>query len=259
MRRELLLAALLSVLTHWALTHVAWPARPSMSASHPARELEVAIVQPTPPKPETTGVDAPKSPAPESLPRVEPAPRTIAKEKPDPEPVATPKSSPENQPRPEIKALPKSQVASKARPSHDDVSQSSVSSTFAKIPNDPPADHGSSGRFSSPGPQLVRHAPPDKADRGPALQKAVPRYDANPPPLYPELARRRAYEGTVLLHVRVRDDGRVEGVKVERTSGYRILDRAAREAVSHWRFIPGRRGDEAVAMDVRVPITFKLR
>jgi protein TonB len=48
--------------------------------------------------------------------------------------------------------------------------------------------------------------------------------------VYPPLARRMGWEGTVVLRV-VLSEGGLEEVRVERSSGYRILDRSALKAV----------------------------
>jgi protein TonB len=55
-------------------------------------------------------------------------------------------------------------------------------------------------------------------------------YGTNPPPPYPSTARRRGWEGEVLLLVDVTAQGEVCNVTVSRSSGYRILDRAALNA-----------------------------
>jgi protein TonB len=77
-------------------------------------------------------------------------------------------------------------------------------------------------------------------------------------PRYPEFARRRGLEGTVLLNVRVTERGRVETVQVERSSGHTEFDEAATEAVQRWRFEPARRSGEPVAVWVLVPVEFRL-
>lgn len=97
-------------------------------------------------------------------------------------------------------------------------------------------------------------APPAKP-----LQEAVPVYRRNPPPRYPARARRRAWEGAVVLEVLVNRKGRVDDLRVHATSGHKILDKAALRAVRDWLFEPGRRGAEKVVMWVRVPIRFELR
>lgn len=96
-----------------------------------------------------------------------------------------------------------------------------------------------------------------------AVAITAARFDAdyldNPKPDYPHASRRLREEGKVLLRVRVSAAGHAESVEVKHTSGFPRLDQAAEEAVKRWRFVPARRGDEAVAAWVQVPITFNLQ
>lgn len=89
-----------------------------------------------------------------------------------------------------------------------------------------------------------------------------PRFSAayldNPKPIYPPASRRLGEEGKVILRVHVLPDGRPESVEIKASSGFPRLDEAARAAVEKWRFIPARRGEEAVAAWVVVPIVFSL-
>lgn len=82
---------------------------------------------------------------------------------------------------------------------------------------------------------------------------------SNVAPRYPYLARRRGQEGRVVLRVQVTADGEAAAVQLRQSSGYRLLDKAAVEAVKTWRFVPARRGGLAVAGSVEVPVSFKLR
>jgi TonB family protein len=91
------------------------------------------------------------------------------------------------------------------------------------------------------------------------VEAQSPRYGYRREPRYPRVAVRRGYEGTVLLRVRVLRSGRVDQVEIEESSGYRILDKSALEAVKTWRFTPARRGDKKVVSWALVPITFKLK
>lgn len=114
-----------------------------------------------------------------------------------------------------------------------------------------------------PSPPQLAPAPVAAVAAAPAPAPLVPpRYDAayldNPPPVYPALARRQHEEGRVLLRVRVTADGRAGSVDIATSSGSERLDRAALEAVRRWRFVPAKRGDEAVAAYVNVPIVFSL-
>ena len=62
-----------------------------------------------------------------------------------------------------------------------------------------------------------------------------------------------------MLKVHVLNDGRVGDVLVEQSAGHPDLDQAATAAVRQWRFDPARRGDDAVAMWVLLPVEFRLR
>jgi TonB family protein len=92
-----------------------------------------------------------------------------------------------------------------------------------------------------------------------AVRQAAPLTAENRPPAYPLLARKRGWEGTVVLMVRVLEDGRVQSVKVHSSSSFKLLDEAALQAVRRWRFQPGTRGGRAAAMQVLVPVHFVLR
>ena len=91
---------------------------------------------------------------------------------------------------------------------------------------------------------------------------AAARFDAdylnNPEPAYPLLSRRQGESGKVLLLVQVTAHGTAAQVEIRQGCGFPRLDQAALNAVRNWRFVPARRGDEAVAASVVVPITFRL-
>jgi len=89
------------------------------------------------------------------------------------------------------------------------------------------------------------------------------RFDANylknPAPAYPAMSRRLGEEGRVVLRVFVDIDGRPEQVELKNSSGFPRLDQAAEDAVRRWKFVPAKRGEEAVATWVAVPIVFNLK
>lgn len=91
-----------------------------------------------------------------------------------------------------------------------------------------------------------------------AYQKALPRYDLNPPPEYPELPWRRGQQGTVLLEVLVLADGRVGDIDIASSSGYKILDRAAQKAVKYWQFSAATSFGATVESRVFIPVDFIL-
>ncbi|MDX8128085.1 energy transducer TonB [Methylomonas sp. OY6] len=80
----------------------------------------------------------------------------------------------------------------------------------------------------------------------------------NQKPNYPAIALRQGWQGQVLLRVQVNEVGVSEGVTIEHSSGYDLLDESAVEAVKQWHFNPAKRGDMAVASSVRIPIVFMI-
>jgi protein TonB len=53
-------------------------------------------------------------------------------------------------------------------------------------------------------------------------------------------------------------DGLPRHIEIRTSSGSGRLDEAALEAVRRWKFVPARRGDEAVEAWVLVPVAFSL-
>ncbi len=94
--------------------------------------------------------------------------------------------------------------------------------------------------------------------KSPAFRAALPCYNENPPPVYPEIARRRGWAGTVKFEVQVLEDGRVGHLDIVASSGYRSLDRAARKSISRWIFTPATSYGVPVESRVVVPIDFVL-
>jgi protein TonB len=58
----------------------------------------------------------------------------------------------------------------------------------------------------------------------------------NIPPRYPADAARQGEQGVVVLLVNVAPNGAATGVEVYSSSGFMLLDRAARDAVARWQF-----------------------
>lgn len=94
------------------------------------------------------------------------------------------------------------------------------------------------------------------------VSESKPQVDASylnaPKPVYPAMSRRLGESGRVMLDVYVLPDGTPSKVSVHKTSGYPRLDDSAVEAVKRWRFTPGKRGGEAIAMPVIIPVIFDL-
>jgi len=154
-----------------------------------------------------------------------------------------PRAVPLRLPPPRVERLPKP-VAEKAIPSPAPVAEHAAQQTPVAV--------------AAPSPP----APP--APVKPVLEPVIepPRYNAaylsNPPPAYPLAARRRGVEGTVLVRAEISAGGECQRAELKKTSGHELLDNAALEAVKKWRFVPAKRGSQAVVAWVEVPITFKL-
>lgn len=95
-------------------------------------------------------------------------------------------------------------------------------------------------------------APATAAPSAPSVRTIVPIVGTNQPPEYPALARRRRWEGTVVLGIDCDADGLVQLVTVVRSSGHQVLDEAAIAAVRQWHFAAGPGHCEQ-------PITFTLQ
>jgi len=111
-------------------------------------------------------------------------------------------------------------------------------------PATPPAAHGSIAHTASTAPLRTR--------------ATFPRYLRNPPPAYPKAELRRRREGLVILNVEVGADGRARAVSVHQSSGIVAFDRAARDAVMRWRFIPATFDGRPVDGTAQVPVRFAM-
>lgn len=84
-------------------------------------------------------------------------------------------------------------------------------------------------------------------------------YLSNPKPVYPPLSLEMEETGTVRLRVQVSAQGLPVAVELEHSSGFPRLDRAAMTSVRGWKFIPAKRGDEAIPYTFIVPVEFSLK
>lgn len=91
-----------------------------------------------------------------------------------------------------------------------------------------------------------------------AMVEAVPLEYVNAAPEYPWLARRRGWEGTVVVGARVEQDGLPSSVEVQESSGYKILDDAAVAAIRQWRFKPAQSGRLTFRSTITIPVRFQL-
>ncbi|MCX7995911.1 MAG: energy transducer TonB [candidate division WOR-3 bacterium] len=76
--------------------------------------------------------------------------------------------------------------------------------------------------------------------------------------VYPDIARQLGLEGEVLLAILVNEKGRVEQVRLLKSSSNTILDSAALETAQTFLFSPALIGDKPVRIWVNLPVEFKF-
>lgn len=81
----------------------------------------------------------------------------------------------------------------------------------------------------------------------------------NREPVYPADAARRSEQGTVILLIHVSPAGLPIGADIEETSGFTSLDRAARDAVMTWHFLPAVRDGRPIGFDMALRVVFHLQ
>jgi protein TonB len=209
------------------------PPRPKVRDRRPVR----------PPKPVETPMPAMTPPPVE--PKIEPTPP----------PPAPPPAAQESAPAMATPSAPAVSAEPRATAPVDAPAAAGTDGVPVSAPAGPPAPPSSAAASSSaPSGPSVAVLPPDGV-----TQTAVPRGGYQVRPSYPHNARRLGIQGTTLLSVFVAADGRVADVVVKQSAGHPDLDQAAADAVKRWRFEPARRGSEAVAMWVLLPVEFRLR
>ena len=77
------------------------------------------------------------------------------------------------------------------------------------------------------------------------------------PPVYPTIAQTARVEGDVIVEAVIDETGVVRNVRVLRSIP--LLDRAAVEAVSRWRYSPTTLNNQAVPVIMTVTVSFRLR
>jgi len=77
-------------------------------------------------------------------------------------------------------------------------------------------------------------------------------------PEYPDLARSKGWQGTVIIKTLVSEDGEVIGTWIQESSGYQVLDHSAEKTVQESKFYPAKHEDIAYTSLVLVPIQFIL-
>ena len=170
--------------------------------------------------------DAPAKPEPPAPPRPPPQPQPPQPQPPQPQPPEGPAAQaafPQPPPPPPATPAPKAPVAPQINLGGTD----SLSSLIAT------------------GEQLI-----------PAAIDATFR---NREPVYPREAARLGQGGLVVVRAHVAPDGRAEAVDIEKSSGYPLLDNAARDAILTWHFRSAIESGVPVRSTLSIAVEFALR
>ncbi|WP_233981258.1 energy transducer TonB [Pectobacterium versatile] len=229
----LLHAAVLALFNSASTPPVTVPARPQPVSIELVAAAAEPVLQAQPAEPEPIEPDVVTPPPEFTTPPVDKPVDDNALLPPVPE-----KKEPEKKPEP----TPKKVAVKKNSPAPAPKPQAEAASATAPITPAPVAQKAV--------------AQPVDAPLTPPLANAD--YLHNPAPSYPDVAISRGYEGTVLLNVQVRADGKVQTIRIHQSSGYPSLDDAARDTVRRWSFVPARRGSQPVSGWVVVPVDFSL-
>lgn len=155
---------------------------------------------------------------------------------------------------PEEKA-PKKTVKKSARKSTDNTEQHNpvAASASATAANKSATTQSASGASNT----ASRAAPASAAQA--SGSNSEPRFRVPPSaPEYPKASRMRRQEGTVLLEVKLGNQGEQLQVVLLKSSGFPLLDRSALKAVKGWQFLPQEINGKGVSHVVRIPVRFEL-
>ncbi|SCZ50738.1 energy transducer TonB [Thiohalomonas denitrificans] len=242
------IALLVSGLVHGLVVATGTPSpRPHL---HQTGKLSLLLVSAEGPDEPAAEPLAETSPAPQpavSGPPEQPAPaRPPPRPKPEPEPEPKPKPEPEPRPEPESEPEPVRQAVDN-KPA--EVAGATVTASPEKAVAAP---RDASARGVNPAPQPApgaRHAVQTR------LEEELAEHFH-----YPLLARRRGWEGEVMLALRITSHGQVDSIEIANSSGHKVLDRAALDAMAKVSRIPGTEywlnGSE---LHLQLPIIYQLR
>ncbi len=76
---------------------------------------------------------------------------------------------------------------------------------------------------------------------------------------YPAIAQRRGWEGRVVLRFMVEPEGRLEGIQIAKTSGYDVLDQAARRALERVERLQEAAGTLDSRIEMELPVIYRLQ
>ena len=81
----------------------------------------------------------------------------------------------------------------------------------------------------------------------------------NPHPEYPLIARKKGWEGRVIIHADIDNTGKVTYIKILESSGYEALDNVSLNTRKNWKFTPAKFGDKFIEDSITIPVNFLLK
>ena len=244
--RWLLLAAMLSFLLHgiFFTIHFNW-IKESRTIRPRARTVAVELSYKKPDRPSLIQKTHPVS---KPLQMKKPHPQKIEEKKPE---------------TPIIKKIISGPIAPETEPTPEEISRKTDDRSIKESSSDDSPEKNmsteQSGHDLGPLTESSGHSPDQGISTAYTLHEAIPAYKDNPPPVYPRIARRKGYQGTVILEILVNQNGKVEDLRVYQSSGYPSLDDAASTSVFKWTFLPGMKDNKPVEMWIKLPVRFQLQ
>ena len=109
-----------------------------------------------------------------------------------------------------------------------------------------------------PSPRLLptpQKLPPSQAS---STVLARPNPSKNSAPIYPDIARKKGWAGTLILQANISAQGSVESLKILQSTGHDVLDQSAITAVRQWHFHPQKVNGIPTPVTVELPVKFSL-
>jgi protein TonB len=100
--------------------------------------------------------------------------------------------------------------------------------------------------------------PPGAIARRQCEHMTHPEAIKTPDPAYPRSAAQNRMGGTATVALTILPDGSVDNVQLIGSAGHE-MDQVTQEIVKTWKFKPAMCGNEPVASDIRVEVTFRMR
>jgi protein TonB len=163
------------------------------------------------------------------------------------DPTPTPQESPQTAPSPRRESATASAVPSP--PPAPTVARARGTSSTTPTATPPPAATPQTAGNAAAGPE---RRDSDRHIRDTLLELVAENLQ------YPAIARRRGWQGTVVLQLRIEADGHVSHLRVRDSSGYAVLDRAAMDCLQLASIPQARRWLRGAALEIQLPVEYRL-